>query len=67
MVEASEGLGSRIRKAKMEKLPYVLVVGNDDVEHGTIGVNARGSAQPERDVPVDAFAGRLAADVTSKM
>jgi threonyl-tRNA synthetase len=67
MVEASEGLGSRIRKAKLEKLPYVLVVGNDDVEHGTIGVNARGSAQPERDVPVDAFAGRLAADVTSKM
>ena len=66
MAEATEGLGSRIRKAKMEKLPYVLVVGNDDVEHGTIGVNARGSDAPERDVPVDVFIRRLAADVTSK-
>jgi threonyl-tRNA synthetase len=67
MVEASEGLGARIRKAKLEKLPYVLVVGNDDVEHGTVGVNARGSDHPERDVHVDAFAERLAADVTAKL
>ncbi|MEY2453488.1 MAG: threonyl-tRNA synthetase [Acidimicrobiaceae bacterium] len=67
MVEASEGLGSRIRKAKMEKLPYILVVGNDDVEHGTVGVNARGSEQPERDVPVDEFAARLAADVAARL
>jgi len=66
MVEASEGLGARIRKAKLEKLPYVLVVGNDDVEHGTVGVNARGSDHPERDVHVDDFAERLAADVTAK-
>ena len=66
MVEASEGLGNRIRKAKMEKLPYVLVVGNDDVEHGTVGVNARGSERPERDVPVDDFAARLAADVAAR-
>jgi threonyl-tRNA synthetase len=67
MAEATEGLGSRIRKAKMEKLPYILVVGNDDVEHGTVGVNARGSDHPERDVLVDEFAKRLAADVTSKL
>ena len=66
MVEASEGLGGRIRKAKLEKLPYVLVVGNDDVGNGTIGVNARGSDQPERDVLIDDFIARLAADVTAK-
>jgi threonyl-tRNA synthetase len=66
LVEASEGLGNRIRKAKVEKLPYVLVVGNDDVEHGTVGVNARGSDAPERDVPVDEFAARLAAEVTAR-
>src|SRR5205814_7224698 len=54
-IEASEGLGARIRKAKLEKIPYVLVVGNDDVEHGTVGVNARGSERPDRDVPVDDF------------
>ena len=46
MVEADEPLGARIRKAKLEKLPYVLVVGDDDVEAGTVGVNARGGERP---------------------
>ena len=39
----ADTLGARIRQAKIEKVPYVLVVGDDDVEHGTVGVNARGS------------------------
>jgi threonyl-tRNA synthetase len=67
LVEANEPLGGRIRKAKLEKLPYVLVVGDDDVEHGTVGVNARGSERPERDVPVDDFVDRLRADVTARV
>jgi threonyl-tRNA synthetase len=67
MVEATEPLGGRIRKAKLEKLPYVLVVGDDDVEHGTMGVNARGSDRPERDVPVDDFVGRLRSDVAARV
>jgi threonyl-tRNA synthetase len=61
MVEASEPLGARIRRAKLEKLPFVLVVGDDDVEHGTVGVNPRGG-DVERGVGVDAFIDRLAAD-----
>ena len=32
---ADEPLGARIRKAKLEKLPYVLVVGDTDVAAGT--------------------------------
>ena len=35
----------------------MLVVGDDDVEHGTVGVNARGSDAPERGVAVDDFVG----------
>jgi len=62
LVAADEPLGGRIRKAKLEKLPYVLVVGDDDVEHGTVGVNPRGG-EVERDIHVDAFVDRLAADV----
>jgi threonyl-tRNA synthetase len=66
LVEADEPLGGRIRKAKLEKLPYILVVGDDDVEAGTVGVNARGSEQPERGVTVDAFVERLGAEVLAK-
>ena len=65
-VPADDKLGARIRKAKLEKLPYILVVGDDDVDNGTVGVNARGSDQPERGIAVDAFVERLHAEVISK-
>jgi threonyl-tRNA synthetase len=61
--DASDKLGARIRKAKLEKLPFILVVGDDDVAAGTVGVNARGSDEPDRGVPVDGFIERLRADV----
>jgi threonyl-tRNA synthetase len=51
---ADDGLGKRIRTAKLEKIPYVLVVGDDDVAAGTVGVNPRGD-EVERGVPVDRF------------
>ena len=63
---ASGGLGKRIGRAKREKVPYVLVVGDSDGEAGTVGVNARGDAEPERDVSVDAFIERLALDVAER-
>src|SRR4051794_4334461 len=64
---ADEPLGARIRRAKLQKLPYILVVGDEDVEAGTAGVNARGSKQPERGVPIDAFVERLHAEVDAKL
>ena len=58
VVNADDQLGKRIRAAKLEKLPYVLVVGDDDVEAGTVGVNPRGG-EVERGVPVTTFVSRL--------
>ncbi len=66
LVEADEPLGGRIRRAKLQKVPYVLVVGDDDVAAGTVGVNARGSDAPERGVHSDEFFERLAADVVAR-
>jgi threonyl-tRNA synthetase len=65
VVEATDGLGKRVRTAKLEKIPYVLVVGDDDVKDGTVGVNERGSDAPERGVSVDDFLARLAGDVAA--
>jgi threonyl-tRNA synthetase len=64
-VRADEPLGARIRRAKLEKLPYVLVVGDDDVAAGTVGVNPRGG-EVDRGVPVDEFVDRLAAEVAAR-
>ena len=66
MAEADEPLGARIRHAKLEKLPYVLVVGDDDVAAGTVGVNPRGG-QVERGVSVDEFLARLKAEVADRV
>ena len=65
VVPADEKLGSRIRKAKLEKLPYVLVVGDDDVTHDTVGVNPRGGVV-ERGVGVDEFIARTVAEVAAR-
>ncbi|MGO9583794.1 MAG: threonine--tRNA ligase [Acidimicrobiales bacterium] len=56
---ADEPLGARIRRAKLEKLPYILVVGDLDLAEGTVGVNARGSDAPERGIDLDSFVERL--------
>ena len=61
-VDANDGLGKRIRAAKLEKLPYVLVVGDDDVENTTVGVNPRGG-DVERDVPLQSFMATIASEI----
>ena len=62
VIEANDQLGKRIRAAKLDKIPYVLVVGDDDVAENTFGVNPRGG-EVERGVSVATFIERLAADV----
>ena len=62
VIEANDQLGKRIRAAKLDKIPYVLVVGDDDVAENTFGVNPRGG-EVERGVSVATFIERLTADV----
>ena len=56
---SADTLGARVRRAKVEKVPYVLVVGDDDVTGGTVGVNRRGEERPERGVSLDEFVREL--------
>ncbi|WP_420625107.1 threonine--tRNA ligase [Candidatus Poriferisodalis sp.] len=64
-VPADDPLGARIRRAKLEKVPYVLVVGDDDVAAGTVGVNPRGQ-RVRRDVPLGEFIAHLTEEVERK-
>jgi threonyl-tRNA synthetase len=64
MVAADDQLGKRIRSSKLEKIPYILVVGDDDVAAGTVGVNPRGG-DVERGVSVDEFVRRFTDEVQS--
>jgi len=64
VIHANDQLGKRIRSAKMEKIPYVLVVGDDDVANLTVGVNPR-DGEVERDVRLEEFVVRVATDVNA--
>lgn len=38
----AESLGSKIRDAEMQKVPYILVMGDKEVENGTVAIRTRG-------------------------
>ena len=64
VVAANDALGKRIRSSKMEKIPYILVVGDDDVAHTSVGVNPRGG-EVERGVELSEFVARIADEVAA--
>ena len=63
MIAADDQLGKRIRASKLEKIPYILVVGDDDLAAKTVGVNPRGG-DVERGVALDVFIDRLTDEVS---
>ncbi len=67
VVGAEESLGARVRRGRLDKVPYVLVVGDSDVEAGTVGVNTRGVEGVRRDVPLAELAAALRAEVGERL
>ncbi len=65
-VRADSPLGKRIRDVKTQKIPYVLVVGGEDVKAGTVGVNPRGG-EVERGVGLNDFILKLKEEVNSQL
>lgn len=61
-----EPLGSRVRTAKLEKIPYVLVVGKSDVKNQTVGVNVRLKNEVLRDVLFENFLEVLQREIKSR-
>ena len=66
VIEADDPLGARIRKGKLEKIPYILVVGDDDVANSTAGVNPRGGSV-ERDITINSFIERITTEINNKV
>jgi threonyl-tRNA synthetase len=44
--DSQETLGKRIREAELERVPYVLVVGEREVADGTVALRRRGEKTP---------------------
>jgi len=56
---ADETVGEKIRRAITQKHPAVLVVGDDDVEAGTVGLRIRGDEVERRGVELDVAVAEL--------
>ncbi len=61
----SEKLGYKIREAQLEKIPYMLVVGDRDMEMGTVSVRTR-RGEDLGAMPVEAFAEKCLTQIASK-
>jgi threonyl-tRNA synthetase len=54
----NDTLSYRIRDAELQKVPYVLVVGDRELEAGTVAVRARGAEKKQEVMPLEAFVER---------
>jgi threonyl-tRNA synthetase len=63
--ERNETMGYKIRSGTVEKVPYLLVVGDREVEDGTVSVRSHDAGR-EGTVAVDALVERLKQEIATK-
>lgn len=61
----SEKIGYKIRDARMNKLPYMLIVGANEEEQGTVSVRSR-FAGDEGQKPLDEFIDQICKEIRTK-
>ena len=63
--DRSEKIGFKIRSAQLEKVPYMVLAGDKDIENGTISVRTR-SGGDKGAMALDEFVEKIVAEVESK-
>ena len=61
----NEKISYKIREAAKEKVPYMIIVGEKEMENGTITVRMRGNKQ-EADVKLDDFLAKIISEIKNK-
>ena len=63
--DRSEKLGYKLREAQLEKVPYMLVIGDKDIENGTVSVRERKEGDLGA-MSIDDFIKRITEEVETK-
>lgn len=63
--DRSEKIGFKIRSAQLEKIPYMLLAGDKDIENGTISVRSRKNGD-EGATTTDEFIARILEEIETK-
>ena len=64
--DRSEKLGYKLREAQLEKVPYMLVIGDKDVEAGTVSVRSRKEGDKGA-MNVDEFINQIKEEIDNKV
>lgn len=62
---SDDGLGKRVRKAKVEKVPYQIIIGDKERDANTITVEGRNDLKLEQ-VPLASFVERIISEIHSR-
>ena len=63
--DRNEKIGYKIREAQVRKVPYMLIIGEKEVNDGTVSVRSRGDGELGA-MPVDAFIEKLQKEIKEK-
>ncbi|MGP2526479.1 threonine--tRNA ligase [Acidaminococcus sp. LBK-2] len=63
--DRNEKIGYKIREAQMKKVPYMLIVGEKEVESGTVSVRSRDKGE-QGAMPVDEFIAKLQEEIKDR-
>ncbi len=66
MDERSEKIGYKIREARMQKLPYMLIVGANEQETNTVSVRKRGEDGDLGAMELDTFINKICEEIRTK-
>ena len=63
--DRNEKIGKKIREATLEKVPYMLVLGDRDIENATVSVRTR-SGEDQGAMPLDAFLAQITEEIRTR-
>lgn len=65
--DRNEKIGYKIREARLQKVPYMLIIGNNEVENGTLSVRERGENGDLGSMTADEFIERAVSEDKSRV
>ena len=65
--DRNEKIGYKIREARLQKLPYMLIIGDNEVEKGEVSVRKRGEDGDLGAMPTDSFIERAVSEIENKV
>ena len=65
--DRNEKIGYKIREARLQKVPYMLIIGDNEVENGALSVRQRGENGDLGSMSVDEYIARITEEIDNKV